>query len=436
GVSRYDDLQLVPIVSQMCEALDYLHSKRVFHRDLKPANIFFTDNGQVKIGDFGLAKSFGKVQRATVSALVGSLRQTQAIGTPYYMSPEVCAGRVAQNGKVDMWGVGVTLLEVCGVPLQHPGRPEAGFLGIVVAIDEEKEHARLRLGLEIKGYSDSISDLLIRLVAFDPTRRPSAAEVLDMLQDVKCDSTIQRERKIRRAAEEFIIAAEIGDIDVITNFLAAGQDPDIKCHKDGALTTALYVASKNNHCDIIEVLTYHGADPRIPTTFRINQEDTAIATAARMSFEKALHLLLKHSLVLRASLPESEGDVSAESASLLIASEEGHLEVVRLLLTYGADVKYRAHYGSTALMLASREHPEVVELLLEHGADVDAKNSEGNTALMIACSAGCEDSVRELVRHRASTTERNTEGSTAEGLAIESGHTEIANFLRHKRMPR
>lgn len=48
--------------SQICDAIDYMHDKRVMHRDLKPANIFLTLNGTVKVGDLGLGRAMSEVR--------------------------------------------------------------------------------------------------------------------------------------------------------------------------------------------------------------------------------------------------------------------------------------------------------------------------------------------------------------------------------------
>ena len=65
---------------QICLALEYIHGRKVLHRDIKASNIFLTGNNSVKLGDFGISK---------VLENTGSNAMT-VVGTPYYMSPEVC----------------------------------------------------------------------------------------------------------------------------------------------------------------------------------------------------------------------------------------------------------------------------------------------------------------------------------------------------------
>ena len=93
--------QMMDLVIQVLEALDYAHRQGVVHRDIKPANILLLDSGQVKVTDFGVAK-------LDTSELthVGDV-----IGTPSYMSPEALRGDIV-DGRSDLYSAGIVLLEL------------------------------------------------------------------------------------------------------------------------------------------------------------------------------------------------------------------------------------------------------------------------------------------------------------------------------------
>lgn len=80
--------QVLAMFKQMVLALQYIHEHNILHRDLKSQNIFLTREGLVKLGDFGIAK------------VVSTNRQAETVvGTPYYISPELCLGKT-YNEKV------------------------------------------------------------------------------------------------------------------------------------------------------------------------------------------------------------------------------------------------------------------------------------------------------------------------------------------------
>ena len=101
--------------------------------------------------------------------------------------------------------------------------------------------------------------------------------------------------------------------------------------------------------------------------------------------------------------------------ALIIASNIGHTEIVKLLIESGSDVNIASNDGRTALMKASgrRGDADIVKLLLENGADSDIQNNGGSTALIYACKIGNIDIIKLLLENGANPDIQDKFGRTA-----------------------
>jgi len=98
--------QIVDIVSQLLEALQYAHERGVWHRDVKPANILVMGNGRVKVTDFGIARI-----ESSMLTQVGAI-----MGTPGFIAPEMYLSD-AFDSRIDLFAAGVVLYQLlAGVP--------------------------------------------------------------------------------------------------------------------------------------------------------------------------------------------------------------------------------------------------------------------------------------------------------------------------------
>lgn len=171
--------EVLQIVQQVCEALQFAHDQGVVHRDIKPENILLDQRGRVKIADFGLAKLNADPQ--TPVSLTGT---QQILGTFNYMAPEQLEKPGSVDHRADIYSLGVVLYELLTgeLPLGRfplPGEKQAQFapLDQVVARTLEKEPQRryqqaseVRTAVEV-ARSDS------RFHPVEPAggRRPAAA---------------------------------------------------------------------------------------------------------------------------------------------------------------------------------------------------------------------------------------------------------------------
>ncbi len=101
-----EPVQALPIVLQICEALQYAHDQGVVHRDIKPENILLDTTGRVKIADFGLAK----LRQETDDLQLTGTRQV--LGTVQYMAPEQMAQSKTVDHRADIYSMGVVFYEM------------------------------------------------------------------------------------------------------------------------------------------------------------------------------------------------------------------------------------------------------------------------------------------------------------------------------------
>ena len=103
--------RIMAISNALSEALATAHDKGIVHRDLKPANVMVSDDGRVKVLDFGLAKDVRTDSSTDVTRTSGQTNAGVVMGTPAYMSPEQVAGRAVDH-RTDIFSFGIILYEI------------------------------------------------------------------------------------------------------------------------------------------------------------------------------------------------------------------------------------------------------------------------------------------------------------------------------------
>jgi TonB family protein len=159
--------QLLPWTEQLCGALDYAHrSAKIVHRDLKPANLMINAQGELKITDFGIARSVAdSVSRVS--------KEAGSSGTPLYMSPQQMMGEDPAVTD-DIYSLGATLYELLtGKPPFHTGNIIAQVQGKVAPRVNERRSA---LEPKLPPVPTVWDDVLAAALAKERTARPQSAK--------------------------------------------------------------------------------------------------------------------------------------------------------------------------------------------------------------------------------------------------------------------
>ena len=160
----FSETRAAVIIKSLLDAVKYLHECDIVHRDIKPENILFESNQEesaVKLIDFGLSR----IHRQ------GDAPMSNAVGTAYYMSPELLKGRYDRS--TDIWSIGITAyILLCGYPPFNGGSDPQ----IHDAIRRGHFHFS---GPGWNGVSEEAKDFIKRLLRRDPRKRLTAEEALE-----------------------------------------------------------------------------------------------------------------------------------------------------------------------------------------------------------------------------------------------------------------
>ncbi|XP_059148769.1 uncharacterized protein LOC131935999 [Physella acuta] len=149
---------ILAMFQQLVAAIMYIHSHNILHRDLKTDNIFLTKEGVIKIGDFGISKMMGSA----------SIVAQTVLGTPYYISPEMCEGK-QYSFKSDIWALGCVLYEMACLQKTFEG---SNLPAVVNKIMKGSFPP-------LKGnFSDEFKDMVTDMLKKNPDERPEAQDIM------------------------------------------------------------------------------------------------------------------------------------------------------------------------------------------------------------------------------------------------------------------
>uniref|UniRef100_A0A8D1PLD7 Serine/threonine-protein kinase Nek3 n=1 Tax=Sus scrofa TaxID=9823 RepID=A0A8D1PLD7_PIG len=144
--------------TQMCLGVNHIHKQRVLHRDIKSKNIFLTQNGKVKLGDFGSARLLSNPMAFACTY----------VGTPYYVPPEIWEN-LPYNNKSDIWSLGCILYELC--TLKHPFQANS-WKSLILKVCQGS------MSPLPAHYSYELQHLIKQMFKKNPSHRPSATTLL------------------------------------------------------------------------------------------------------------------------------------------------------------------------------------------------------------------------------------------------------------------
>ena len=148
------------IFIQMILGLNSIHKKKILHRDLKSQNIFLTKDLNIKIGDLGVAKR-----------LIHTNFAKTFIGTPYYLSPEICMEK-PYNDKSDVWAIGCILYELCCFNYPFDAKSQGALLLKILNNEPEK--------IDTNFYSKDLQNMITLLLNKNYELRPGCGDILKM----------------------------------------------------------------------------------------------------------------------------------------------------------------------------------------------------------------------------------------------------------------
>src|SRR5579871_1663899 len=219
--------QIVEIAAGLADALAAAHEKGIVHRDLKPANVMVTNEGRVKVLDFGLAKDVRGSNLGDATLTSDSRTQVGVVmGTPAYMSPEQTSGRPLDH-RTDIFSMGVMLFEMSTGRRPFHGSSSAELVSAILR-DTPQSVTDSRPDLP-----SDLARIIRRCLEKDPRHRvQTARDVSNEFRDLARSGTrplsVSTSPRSAAAADSGAARADEGFWVAVLPFQYAGDNREVK----------------------------------------------------------------------------------------------------------------------------------------------------------------------------------------------------------------
>jgi tRNA A-37 threonylcarbamoyl transferase component Bud32 len=185
------------IFYEVCKGLQYAHEKGVIHRDMKPGNILISNQGEVKLVDFGIATSLEHSEE-------GLTRDGMTLGTPSYIPPEQIDNAKTVDRRADIYSLGVVLYEMLTGKTPFPG----SFTAETIALIHKGRYT------PPKRVNPKVAPALAKIIAksMKPNRRRRFQDLRQVIRRLERRIKRRDPATVRRALRRVIQGREIGDI--------------------------------------------------------------------------------------------------------------------------------------------------------------------------------------------------------------------------------
>ena len=407
------------ILAKVAEGLLYAHQRGIIHRDLKPANLLIGRDGSIKIGDFGLAKSFAQE--------LGLTRTGETLGTPLYMAPEQFEGSPVDQ-RTDIYAFGILAFEVL------TGRPPFKDSGFFELARQHIEDPLPRLDDTDPPVPEWCCEIIANCCAKAPAERPlSMSDILPIMLERLPQSTpppniLNTKRKTSRFLGSIPIRKLILPILVMTAVIEqVATSPELV---RPYIVSAIFTVESDFEIEMAPLKFLFGVKGSML------QPESAFELI-RPEYAGDLKNLIQASINVAGTTAKRPNIIhikdSAGSTLLHRAVEQDSRELVDAFDDSGVGFSVRDAAQETPVTLAVKSHRinALRGMAINRRFEAETPDGNGDRPLHIAVRNRDDVATQILLLNNANPDARNRGGLTAMHLAVTSGsETLVSELLR------